>query len=71
MKCELGVGLAINIPSTLPQRVKDDDDVFGYRLNLLKGLINYKTELVYKAIIDLLKGGRVRMDILTFLRTYI
>ena len=57
MKREPGVGLAIDIPGTLPQRVEDDDDVFGCRLNLLEGLINRKTELVCEAIVDPLRGG--------------
>ena len=57
MKRKPGIRLAINIPSTLPQRIKDDNNIFSYYLNLLKGLINRKTKLIYKAIIDLLKGG--------------
>jgi len=57
VKRELGIRLVINIPSTLPQCVKDNDDIFSCCLNLLKGLINCKTELVCKAIVDPLKGG--------------
>jgi len=57
VKRKPGIRLAINIPSTLPQRIKDDNNIFSYYLNLLKGLINRKTKLIYKAIIDLLKGG--------------